>query len=144
MPALFAIEWRPRRDPLAPTAAIALEAAARRLAHRMLQLDDAALGRLRGVAGDAAIAVLGEADVLPWVDGIEYLGRTPEAPSLLLPTCLEPSVGDALFERVIVRSPGGAPPLAISPARRRAFSLASARPIERNRLGDWLARSGDS
>jgi hypothetical protein len=138
---LFPVHWWPRPDPLAPIAALAFDAAATRLAKRVLQFDDALLGRLRGVAGDRVIAILGDADVLPWVDGVEYVGRSPDAPSLLLPTSLQPLVGDALFERAIARAPGAEPPVAISPAGRRALSLAGARPIDRRRLSDWLARS---
>jgi hypothetical protein len=95
---------------------------------------------MRGLAGDGVMVVLSDADILPWADGVEYVGRSPEAPSLLLPTCLEPGVGDALFERAVARTPGGEPPLAISPARRRVVSVAAARPIDRRRLSDWLAR----
>jgi MoxR-vWA-beta-propeller ternary system domain bpX5 len=140
MPARFPVQWRPRAEPLAPAAVLGFDAAARRLATRVLQLDDATLARLHGVAGDRWIAVLGDSDVLPWADGVAYVGRAPDAPSLLLPTSLEPMVGGALFERAIARAPGGEPPMAISPDRRLVVCVAGARPIDRQRLGQWLAR----
>jgi hypothetical protein len=138
---LFPLSWKPRLTPLAPSAVVAFDAVATRLARRVLQFDDAVLAQLRGVAGDGLIAVLGDADILPWADGVEYLGRSPDAPALLLPTCLEPDAGEALFERAIVRTPGGEPPLAISPARRRVLSVATARRLDRRRVSEWLARS---
>jgi hypothetical protein len=141
---LFALAWKPRLEPLVPSAALAFGEAARALAQRVLAFDDALLARLRGVGGDDVIVVLGEADILPWADGVEYVGRSPDAPSLLLPTTVAPSLGDGLFERAIARTPGGEPPIAISPARRRAVSVAAARPIDRARLSAWLARAGTS
>jgi hypothetical protein len=44
---------------------------------------------LAGVVGDGIVVVLAvddDAERLPWVDGVRYIGREPTAPSLLLPT----------------------------------------------------------
>ena len=38
------------------------------------------------------VVVLGATEALPWVDGVNYLGRDPDAPRLLLPTMLRPAV----------------------------------------------------
>src|SRR5215470_16947292 len=93
------VTWRARLFPLAPIGAAARGNAARALARRLLARDDEALGLLKGVAGSGVIIVLGEEESLPWVDGVSYLGRDERAPSLVLPTVLEPSVPPELFER---------------------------------------------
>jgi hypothetical protein len=137
----FAVQWRSRREPLTACGGLAFGAVARRLAERILRAEDPVLASLRGLAGTGVLLVLGDADLLPWADGIEYLGRSPDAPSLLLPTCFEPGFGDALFERAIMRKPGGTAPLAVSPARRRLVSAAAAGPIDRSRLAQWLSHA---
>jgi hypothetical protein len=137
------LRWTPRAEPLAPEAALGFDGAAEALARRLARAGDEALARLRGVAGDGVVAVLGVADDLPWVDGVEYVGRAPGAPSLLLPTQVAPSVPAALLERAVVARAGAAP-IAVSAARRRLVSLAGARPIDRVRLAAWLARAGEA
>jgi hypothetical protein len=108
---------------------------ARALATRLLALDDAVLAQLRGVAGTGLLLVLGAPELLPWVDGVAYLGRDPDAPSLLLPTALAPDVPVALLERALaarVNTLGA--PLAVLDAPARLVPAADARPIERARL----------
>jgi hypothetical protein len=125
------VSWTPRQEPLAPRAVAAWGPAARALARR-------ALGRrLDGVAGDDLLVLLGEADALPWADGAVYLGRDERAPSLLLPTALEPDVPVELFERALLaRHPET--PLAVFD--RWIVPVGAARPVERDRLAAWLAR----
>ncbi len=104
----------PRPEPLAPTAAVAEGCAARRLARRLLQLGDAALARLVGVAGPGLLAVLGAEAELPWIDGIRYLGRDPDAPALYLPTALTFDVPLALVEGAfLAAATAGAAPFAV-------------------------------
>lgn len=131
MSAAIAVELVPREPPLAPLAAVATGAAARALGARLLLEPDERLARLRGVAGDGLLAVLGQARgprrtrlaelaatddergddddedgdalELPWVDGVVYLGRDPAAPRLLLPTALRPAVPAELFEPAVLR-----------------------------------------
>jgi hypothetical protein len=114
-----AVGWRSRDEPLAVVGAAAAGDAARALATRVLARTDEALAKLRGVASarssdTVAIVVLGDAADLPWLDGIVYLGRDPRAPSLLVPTFLEPDVPIELVERALLRRahPG---PLAVVP-----------------------------
>jgi hypothetical protein len=111
------------------------------LAARLLEEDDEALARLRGVAGEGILAVLGEEDQLPWVDGGVYLGRDASSPSLLLPTNREPLVPLPLLERAVLarlRSPY--PPIALLAAPPLILSTGLARPIHRGRLQTWLER----
>jgi hypothetical protein len=104
------IEWRPREPPLLPCAVAAQGDAAIALARRA-----ATSGRsLSCVAANGLIVLLGSAEDLPWVDGALYLGRDPNAPNLLLPTALAPTVPADLVERALTKRFASArPPLAI-------------------------------
>jgi hypothetical protein len=98
--------WRSRAEPLVPAAAAAVgEAAVRILAARLLARDDAELARIHGVVASdrSVIVILAEPALLPWFDGVLYLGRDPRAPSLLVPTPLEPDVPIELVERALLR-----------------------------------------
>ncbi len=138
----IAVTWSPRPEPLRPCAAWARGAGARRLARRLLDLDEAALGRLRGVAGTDLLLILGDEEALPWVDGIGYLGTSAEATALLLPTQLAPSVPEDLLERaVLARTESGASPVAVLAGPRLRVGAAAARPLDAARLRAWLERS---
>ncbi len=138
--ARVAVAWIPRDEPLAPIAVAARGGAARALAARLARSDDATLARLRGVAGPSLLIALGEGDALPWVDGVVYLGRDPGAPSLLVPTALAPDVPIALLERALLgRGEGIAAPIAVLVDPPALVGVGAARPIERARLGAWIA-----
>lgn len=81
----FAWDWRAETEPPEPQAAVALGEAARRLHQRLSRLDAAMLERLQAVAAPSLLVVIAESDDLPWVEGVEYARRCPEAPSLWLP-----------------------------------------------------------
>jgi hypothetical protein len=147
------VSFRPRVTPLAPLAAAARGPAAELLADRLRRRDDAALGRLAGVAGPGLLVVIGAEQDLPWVDGIVYLGKDPGAPSLLLPTTIEPDVPAPLFERAMIAQAGdGAPPLAVLIDPPAIVGTGAARPIRRAELSAFLegdtpkppAKSGDT
>jgi hypothetical protein len=149
MSALLPVTWRLREKPLAPIAAAAVGRRARALAPRLLAREDAALARLHGVAGKDVLVVLAEAADLPWLDGIVYLGRDPEAPALLVPTILEPEVPIALVERALVRR-AQTSPLAVLPDAERLEPRArtdllvpcgGALPIVRAVLEAWARRA---
>lgn len=133
----------PLPQPLRPSLALAEGAAAARLARRLLALTDEALARLSGVAAPGLLAVLGAEEDLPWVDGIRYLGRHPDAPALLLPTAVTFEAPLALLERALVsRAPREAAPLAVLLDPLRLVPLGAARPVDRERLAAWLERAG--
>lgn len=147
IPAAVRVLWRPRARPLSPVAVAARGRAARLLGERLLDRGDEALARLEGVAGEDLLVVLGPSAELPWTDGAVYLGRDPEAPSLLLPTTREPSVPLPLLERALAaraaRVPGVAPPLAVFPDPPLLASVLQARPLTQVMLVIWLgARLG--
>ena len=132
------VAWRVRDEPLEPCAAAAHGDAAFALAARLLDCDDERLAALRGVAGASLLVVLGDASALPWIDGVEYLGRDASAPSLLLPATRTPSMAVQLFERAVLARSGKPAPIAVS--ARFVASVASARPIVRSRLVAWTER----
>jgi hypothetical protein len=130
--------WRARAKALAPLAVAACGDVAMALAHRLLALDDESLAKLKGVAGARLLIALGEEELLLWVDGVTYLGRDEAAPSLLLPTTLEPDVPPALFERALLKRLNHAAPIAVLPVPQLVTSVNSARPISRQTLTAWL------
>jgi hypothetical protein len=132
------VAWRVRDEPLEPCAVVARGAAAIGLATRLLECDDERLASLRGVAGPSILVLLGEANTLPWVDGVEYLGRDTRAPSLLLPVTRAPSIALQLFERAVLAQSGKPAPVAVTPGV--IASVAAARPIARERLAAWAER----
>ncbi|MCI0487184.1 MAG: hypothetical protein L0229_11355 [Blastocatellia bacterium] len=143
------MSWHARWSPLAPVGAAARGPFARRLALRLLACDDERLSRLKGVAGPSMLIVLGEEYALPWVDGVTYLGRDPEAPQLLLPTSLRPSVAPALLERALLRKidimsrASSSPrslfqPLAVFVDPPVIAPVGHARTVARDTLGAWL------
>jgi hypothetical protein len=134
-----AVAWTPRDEPLVPCAAAVWKDAARAMAERLLGLTDAALARLSGVGGAGVIVVLGDAADLPWVDGVSYLGRDVEAPSLLLPTNARPSVPAALLERALLRRFAAIkPPLAVIVPETLVVSCAAALSLSRGHIQRWL------
>lgn len=130
------LRWTSRERPLDPRAAAATGEVADRLLERLRELPDDRLGRLRGVVGDDLLVVLGAPDDLPWVDGIVYLGRSEDAPALLVPTHQAPSVPEALLESAVLgRADQHQPPLALLPRRALLASVAAARPLSVEALG---------
>ncbi|HLV20947.1 MAG TPA: hypothetical protein VKZ49_08700 [Polyangiaceae bacterium] len=128
------LRWRARYPALAPVAALAAGAAAAALLRRLLDLDEARRGRLRGVRFPGAVLILAAEADLPWVDGIRYFGRDPAAPSLLLPTALEPDVPVALLERAVLQRAArdGHPderPWLVTAEPPQLLSAANARPL---------------
>jgi hypothetical protein len=136
----LAVRWLARDEPLPARAVVGAGPSARRLAASLLARDDASLARLRGVAAAEWIAVEGDAEDLPWADGVVYLGRDPEAPSLLVPTRARPSVPAAWLEQALRRTHAQLlAPIAVVDAPAAVLSLASARAIARSHVARWLA-----
>ncbi|HZB43920.1 MAG TPA: hypothetical protein VE360_01680 [Pyrinomonadaceae bacterium] len=135
---LIEVEWRPRREPLAPIGAAARGAAAARLAHRLLETDDDSLAELRGVCGRGVLVILGAAERLPWVEGITYLGRDEQAPALLMPTALEPSAPTPLLARAFAARFPSLLPCAVLTGPAALVPVAEARAVAREALLKWL------
>ena len=133
------LKWQPRERPLVPCAVAAQGEAAQRLARRLLEYGDAELEQLQGVAERETLLVRGELALLPWAEGVIYLGQDAEAPALLLPTALRPDFPTALLERAMrAQFPTAVPPLAVLPGTLQVVSMAGARTVARDRLQAWL------
>jgi hypothetical protein len=106
---------------LQPCAALTTGAAAVAMVRRLRSLDDEGLSCLTGAGfGREVLVFCGPAEYLPWVDGVVYLGMDERAPSLRLPTALEP-VGAPLplFERglrLAFPEAAAAGPLGVAPS----------------------------
>ncbi|HLJ88454.1 MAG TPA: hypothetical protein VKZ53_16660 [Candidatus Angelobacter sp.] len=139
------LTWCPREIPLLPVAVAARGEASLRLANRLLQFDNDHLSRLEGIAGARLLAVMGVAESLPWVDGVQYLGVDSEAPTLLLPTTYRPSLPVELVARALqgrLRQAGSTATgtIVVLPAPLLLVSMQKARPISRATLASWLER----
>jgi hypothetical protein len=137
---LFAINWTPRKVPLPPEGVAARGDVALRLAQRLLQLTDETLGKLLGVAGEKLLVITGAPDLLPWVDGVQYLGTEPEDATLLSPTNYVPSVPYPLLARALKAKLKTSGPYAVLPYPALLVPLLSARSITREALTAWLER----
>ena len=134
---LIEVTWRARFTPLAPLGVVAHGSAATKLAHRLLEVPEL-LPQFKGVGAPKLLVILGEEELLPWVDTVVYLGRDGQSPSLLLPTNLEPSVPPALLERAIAANHPGIGPCALLVNPPSLIPLGEARPLGRKALLKWL------
>ncbi len=137
---LLRVSWRLREPPLEPVAVAAAGEAAVALARRLLEFSDDDLRRLKGVGGSGLILALGEAQALPWVPGVRYLGLVEGKHPLLLPTTHEPDLPLDLFGAAIRRQlPSATYPLAILPESSSCVPISEARPLCRDTLRRWLS-----
>lgn len=97
------------------------------------------MGQLQGVAERGTLLVRGDAEILPWAEGVVYLGQDAEAPALLLPTALRPDFPAALLERAVrAQFSTVAPPVAVLPGTQQVISVAGARTVARASVQAWL------
>jgi MoxR-vWA-beta-propeller ternary system domain bpX5 len=135
---LIQVTWHSRLAPLSPVAVAAQGNAATALALRLLKESDDVLIRFKGVGGRGLLVIQGPEELLPWVDRVVYLGRDHLAPSLLLPTNLEPSVPLSLLERSLTERYADAAPCALLLDPLSIVPMTEARPIARKSLIKWL------
>ena len=134
----FKINWHFREDPRLPAAVVASGDTAKELARKLLASDDTKWASWKGVATSDAIVLLGEAESLPWVDGVAYLGSDERAPHLLLPTNREPNVPLDLLQQALIEQSPFPPPLAFIETANMVVSLSQARELSRDVLKSWL------
>lgn len=137
-PSQFKIRWTPRDSPLTPMAVAGQGEISLRLARRLLQLDDESLGQLEGVAGRQVIVVQGRSDLLPWVNGVQYLGIDSVAPSVLFPTNYQPSLPQELLARALRVKLHAAGLIAMLRDPLLLVPMRDAKPVSRQTLTRWL------
>jgi hypothetical protein len=135
----IAVSFCTREDALVALGVVAHLGVAQKLAQRLLRYDDATLGQLRAVASKDTLIVLGPTKLLPWVDGVSYLGQDPSALLLLLPTAVRPELPIDAFEQAVIRKAGKKrPPIVVLDDPPLIISAAEAQPIARERLEAWI------
>ena len=132
------ITWHFREEPRVPVAVVASGETAKELAKKLLSFDAAQWANWKGIATSDTIVLLGEAESLPWVDGVSYLGSDERAPHLLLPTNREPNVPADLLQQALIEGSPFPPPLAFVETRNMVVSLSHARELSRDVLKSWL------
>jgi len=132
------ITWSPRACALSPLALAGQGEVSLRLARRLLQMDDESLGQFQGVAGKQLIVVQGKSDLLPWVEGVQYLGVDPSTPSVLFPTSYQPSLPPELLVAALRTKTGTQELIALLREPLLVVPMGSARPVSRATLASWL------
>ena len=136
MKLLLEIKWQNRLDALEPLAVIAFDRAAIRLREKLLSLEDEKLSILQGIFAENLLFVAGANDILPWVDGVIYLGKNPNALSIYLPTNLRPEMPLDLFEKSLLRNFADQKPFAV--VGKKIIPVGKMRPISRQILSEIL------
>lgn len=137
----FKLHFGARDEPLVPTAAAVPREAARALVERWRRAPSE-MASLRAAASPSTLFFFGDADVLPWVDGVVYLGHDPAAPRLLVPTALAPNLPFSLVERALLqRTPQARPPCALLLDPLRLVDVSSPASVDVASVDRWLARS---
>jgi hypothetical protein len=126
-----------RHEPLTPQGFMTYGPQRQTTAERLLALDDQRLARLRGVAGDQHLLILGKETDLPWIPETTYLGRDPLALHLLLPTNLAPDIPLDWLDSAVIAA-HGEQQFALDPHHRRLLPIADALSLDRTCLQqDW-------
>jgi len=127
------ISWQAREIPLSPVALFVSLPQLPLLAQKLNSRFSDEILPFRAVYSANGFILLGEQEQLPWVPEIRYLGLDNEAPHLLLPTNLSPSLPLALIDRAIFTQVPDSP-AAIIPGKRLLFPLAQARSLDSKKL----------
>jgi hypothetical protein len=95
---------------------------------------------LRAVSIEDGLVLLGDAERLPWLPGVVYLGVDSRAPDLRLPTHSQPDIPVELLDAAVrARCPRF--PAAVLPEQALLVPLDEARPLSRDALTRWLSGS---
>jgi len=136
-PSKLQVTWTTREDPLIPVGVIARDEVAIELALKTLCLAPDELAKLNAIATDHELILLGDHNLLPWADGVCYVGRCPEVPALLMPTTLTCHPHPQLVFVCISREIEGVPIL-ICPPLELIMSIAQASMIYPPALSAWV------
>jgi hypothetical protein len=95
------LSWRERSGHGEPTGLVAQGEIARRVIARLKDGLDVPLAAFSVVAARGFLLLIGRADALPWVDGVQYCAPDPSAPSLWLPMLAAPAISTDLLQTAL-------------------------------------------
>lgn len=121
--------WQDEAEPPAPQGVVGTGAVARRMLETVAARPPAERARLSATAHDGLLVLVGPADRLPWVDGVQFVAPRAEAPALWLPTTRRPAVPLDLLAQAIARL-HRASPLLMLPEPAQLVSLARLLPAD--------------
>jgi len=135
----FPVSWKSRRKPLEAVAVAGRGVTKAMFMDRLRRRTPAELSGLRIILEDDSFIVLGESARLPWASGGMYLGCDADAPGLLLPTTLEPTLPAHLFEDVLrSRCPGLPAQTAVFHRPLHLVPVTDARAMTDEAIMNWL------
>lgn len=97
------MQWAERELALEPAGAVAQGSIISQVLQLLRLRDEEQLGKLSVVSGSGILVILGRTEQLPWTDGLRYCAPAPEAPSLWLPTWLQPELALDLMQSACSR-----------------------------------------
>jgi len=95
------LSWSERSGRGEPAGVVAQDEVARRLIDRLKSEPDASLASLSVVAVRGFLILIGRADTLPWVEGVQYCASDQGAPSLWLPMLKAPTISTDLLQTAL-------------------------------------------
>lgn len=135
----FPISWKSRTKPLEAVAVAGRGVTKAMFMDRLRRRTDADLSGLRIILDDDSFILLGESARLPWASGGLYLGCDPNAPGLLLPTMIEPTLPAHLFEEVLrSRCPNLPAQTAVFHRPLHVVPVTNALPMTDDSIMNWL------
>lgn len=108
------------------------------LIHKLLDMSKEQFQLYSGIYAPDIMLIAGPN--LPWVDGIQYLGKHSEAPNLLLPTNLQCNVPLSILDKAVCQLEVE-PPIAILPKNNTVLSFRPALPLCSDKLLNLLRAS---
>lgn len=135
------LDWQERTPGLMPGGLVAMGPLARALLRELGQRDTAALDGLSLVATRDMLVLLGDADKLPWLDGVRYCAPDPDVPALWMPTHLQTVLPPDLVQGAMLRRAPHAR-LLLWHAPQLALPLDGARAVDAALLA-WLEQELD-
>jgi MoxR-vWA-beta-propeller ternary system domain bpX5 len=143
--ALLTWTWRDVDHIASPQAVVAVGPVVQDLLARCQRLPSSRRERLTLVAADDWLVLMGEADDLPWADGVRYAAPDPQAPALWRPTHRTPDLPPDLIARALQHRHGDGP-LLLWPDPACVLPLAAATPVSDAALATlarrWCPRTG--
>jgi hypothetical protein len=121
--------WQDEVEPPAPEGVVGTGAVARRLLEAVAVRVPRERARLSATAHDGLLVLVGPADQLPWVDGVQFVAPRVEVAALWLPTTRRPTVPLDLLAQAVARL-HRASPLLMLPEPAQLVSLARLLPAD--------------